>query len=71
LYKLRLKELRTKKGFTQAELAEKADTRQETISHWERGHKDYINLEILYRICKALEVSIEEMIVEEELQAVA
>ena len=51
-----LREAREAAGLTQAELAEKADVRQATISDMETGKRRSIDLILLDRICRVLGV---------------
>ena len=52
---LRLKELRTAKGMTQLELAERADIDQGAISRMEAGQCRSMGLDALARLCYALD----------------
>lgn len=56
LFKERLKELRTEKQLSQAELAKELNVSQRSISSWETGFRqpDYATLTLL---CKFFEVS--------------
>lgn len=53
---LNLKSLREAAGLTQAELAERAQTRQATISDLENGKSRRIEFDLLDRLCAALGV---------------
>jgi transcriptional regulator with XRE-family HTH domain len=53
---VRLLEEREAQGLTQAQLAEKADVRQATISELETGKTRRVDLDVLDRLCKALGV---------------
>jgi putative transcriptional regulator len=55
--RVRLKELREKRGLSQQALGELAGVRQATVSELERGLKKQIDLRILGRLCAALGVS--------------
>lgn len=54
----RLAEIRKERGYTVRQLAELADLRSATISNVENG-KFSVGLDILAKICDALEVRIE------------
>lgn len=56
-----IKELREKYHFTQAELAEKLNVSDKTISKWETG-KGYPDISLLEPIAKAFEISVTELI---------
>jgi transcriptional regulator with XRE-family HTH domain len=53
---LRLRELRTAKGWTQQELAERSGVPQYTISRLESGEPESVNLAHLEQLADALEV---------------
>jgi transcriptional regulator with XRE-family HTH domain len=53
---LRLRELRTAKGWTQQELAERSGVPQYTISRLESGEPESVNLTHLEQLADALEV---------------
>lgn len=53
---LRIKEIRLTKGWTQAELAEKAGVRRATVNRIENARVKAIDLEVLEKLAKALEV---------------
>ncbi len=55
-----IKELREKKHFTQAELAEKLCVSDKTVSKWETG-KGYPDISLLETIAKAFGVSVTEL----------
>ena len=56
-----IKELREKKGLTQAELAEKLFVSDKTVSKWEMG-KGYPDITLLEPIAQALQVSVTELL---------
>jgi len=60
-----IRELRVRKGWSQAELADRAGTRQATISEIETGRTTRIDLSLLERIAVALGVEPGELIVRE------
>lgn len=61
----RLCEIRKRKGYTQAEAARRMGTVQSTYSAYELGNR-HINLELVYKLAKALEISPKELFVEAE-----
>ena len=56
----RIKELRTKKGYTQEQLTEKLNIGQRTLSKIERGNT-FVSAETLAKLLIALDVSIDEL----------
>ena len=60
---LRLLELRQAKGMTQLELAERADIDQGAISRIESGQARSLSLDVLARLCDALDCDISELLV--------
>lgn len=56
-----IRELREKKQFTQAELAEKLHVSDKTVSKWENG-KGYPDISLLEPIAKVFDVSIMELV---------
>ncbi len=54
--RLRIRELREAKGWSQDELAQRAHVRQATISNFERGKTRSVDLDVLDRIATALRV---------------
>jgi putative transcriptional regulator len=70
--KLHLKEIMAERGITQMELSEMTGIQQSTISRWVRSYLESVHLETLQKICHALDVSVEDIIVEvEEGESVA
>jgi transcriptional regulator with XRE-family HTH domain len=57
-----LRELREGKGFTQVELAEKANVERTYLTKLETGKKVNPSLAILRRLAKALGVSVPELL---------
>ena len=53
---LRIKEIRKAKDWTQAELAEKAGVRRATVNRIENARVKAIDLEVLEKLAKALDV---------------
>ncbi len=53
---LRIKEIRKAKDWTQAELAEKAGVRRATVNRIENAKVTSIDLEVLEKLAKALDV---------------
>ena len=60
---LRIKELRTAKGWSQRQLAQIAEVRQATVSHLESGNVQTVDLSVLERLAKALRVDAGYLIV--------
>ncbi len=54
--RLRVKELRTARGWSQEELSRRADVRQATISDMENGKAKSVDLALLERLAGAFEV---------------
>jgi transcriptional regulator with XRE-family HTH domain len=52
----RLEELRTERGLTQAELADKAGVRRATVSDWENEQRKRPVFDVLEKLAKALGV---------------
>lgn len=61
--RVRILELRVAKGWSQAELAVRAETRQATISDLETGKSRRVEIDLLERLAEALEVEPGELIV--------
>jgi len=57
----RIREAREAAGLTQGQLADKLDTRQGTLSNWERGGVDH-KLDSLTAVALALGVTVESLI---------
>ena len=57
----RIREERTKAGFSQAKLAEMADSSPQYISHIENARKK-ASLEIIVRIANALDISVDRLL---------
>ena len=60
---LRIKEVRQAKGWTQAELARRAGIRRATVNRIENARVKAIDLEVLEKLAKALEVDAGYLIV--------
>jgi DNA-binding Xre family transcriptional regulator len=60
--RIRLKELREARGWTQLELAERAGIRQATISEMETGRVRRVGLDTLDRLARALKVQPGELL---------
>ena len=58
--KTRIRELRTSRGMTQAELAKMVDVRRETIVFLEKG-KYNPSLLLAHRVAKSFDLAIEEV----------
>ena len=65
-FRTRIKELRARHDLTQEQLATKVGVRRETISHIEKGRYN-LSLLLAYKITRALESSIEEVFIFEEI----
>ncbi len=65
-FRTRIKELRARHDLTQEQLAAKVGVRRETISHIEKGRYN-LSLLLAYKITRALESSIEEVFIFEEI----
>lgn len=63
--RLRLREFREAKGLTQFALGDLANVRQATISEMESGTRQRVDLAILERLAKALDVQPGDLIVRE------
>lgn len=61
--KVRLNELLKERNMSQRELARLTGLRPNTISHLCSDHVDRVYLETLEKVCKALGVNIEDLIV--------
>ena len=57
-----IKKIRAKLGFTQDDLAKKADIKYTTLTKVESGVVNKPSVQIMAKIAKALDVSIEELI---------
>ncbi len=57
----RLTELRSERGITQVQLAEKIGSTQRAISHWE-NHSEYPPGPIIVKLAKALQVTSDELL---------
>ena len=62
----RLKELRTEKGYSQSEFAQKMNVSKQNISDWENG-KSETNFEMLSKIAAVFKVTVGQLIGTEEL----
>ena len=65
-FNVKLQQLRTKKGLTQEQLAEKVCVSRVAVSKWESG-RGYPNLDSLKMLAKVFEVSIDSLLSSEEL----
>lgn len=61
--RVRLTEVLSDKGISQRELARITGLRPNTINHLCSGEVDRIYLETLEKVCKALDVKIEEVLI--------
>ena len=60
---LRLKELMDARGITRNQLAKLIDARFEVVGKWYKGEVEKMDLDILARICYALDCRIEDILV--------
>lgn len=59
---LRLKEVMDKEGISRNQLAKLIDARFEVISKWYKGEVEKMDLDILARICYALDCTTDDLI---------
>ena len=59
---LRLKEVVEERGITRNQLAKLIDARFEVVSKWYKGEVEKMDLDILARICYALECTTEDLL---------
>lgn len=59
-FNLQLRALRTKKGLTLTELAEKIGSNYQVVGRWERGTTE-ITLSDALKVCRALDCSLDEL----------
>ena len=62
---LRVRELREARGWTQAELADRAEVRRATLSAIENNQTSGIDFDVLDRLARALEVDAGYLIVQQ------
>lgn len=60
--KLRLKEVMEERGITRNQLAKLIDARFEVVSKWYKGEVEKMDLDILARICYALDCTTEDLL---------
>ena len=60
---LRLKELLEERGITRNQLAKLIDARFEVVSKWYSGKVEKLDLDILARICYALDCDVKDIVV--------
>lgn len=60
---LRLKEFMDERNIKRGTLARHIDTRFEVVDHWYKSSVDNIDLDVLARICCALECDISDLLV--------
>lgn len=68
-FAMRLTQLRKKKGYTQAQLADKIGVTNKSVSRWERG-EGYPDISVLPALADALSVSIDALLNEKERQSI-
>ena len=59
---LRLKEVMDERGITRNQLAKRIDARFEVVGKWYKGEVEKMDLDILARICYALDCTAEDLI---------
>ncbi len=59
---LRLKEVMEERGITRNQLAKLIDARFEVVSKWYKGEVEKMDLDILARICYALNCTTEDLL---------
>jgi transcriptional regulator with XRE-family HTH domain len=64
--RITLREAREAAGLTQVQLAELADVRQATVSEMERSVRRSVDLAILDRLCRVLNVEPGDLLVREQ-----
>ena len=60
---LRLKEVMDERGISRNQLAKLIDARFEVVGKWYKGEVEKMDLDILARICYALDCRIDELLV--------
>ena len=60
---LRLKELMDERGITRNQLAKLIDARFEVVSKWYNGKVEKLDLDILARMCYALDCEVSDIVV--------
>ena len=59
---LRLKEVMDERGISRNQLAKLIDARFEVVGKWDKGEVEKMDLDILARICYALDCTTEDLI---------
>ena len=59
---LRLKEIMAERGITRNQLAKLIDARFEVVNKWYQGNVEKMDLDILARICYALDCTTEDLL---------
>ena len=59
---LRLKEVMDERGISRNQLAKRLDARFEVVGKWYKGEVEKMDLDILARICYALDCTTEDLI---------
>lgn len=59
---LRLKDMMDAKGISRNQLAKRIDARFEVVNKWYKGEVEKMDLDILARICYALDCTTEELL---------
>jgi putative transcriptional regulator len=65
--KLRIQDLANRKGWTLADVANRAGVHYETIENYSQDLLSTVDLSIVYRIARALEATLEDLV--EELES--
>ena len=63
MVELRLKELMDERGMTRNQLARLIDARFEVVSKWYNGRVEKLDLDILARMCYALDCEVSDIVV--------
>lgn len=63
MVELRLKELMDERGMTRNQLARLIDARFEVVSKWYNGKVEKLDLDILARMCYALDCEVSDIVV--------
>ena len=63
MVELRLKELMDERGMTRNQLARLIDARFEVVSKWYNGKVEKLDLDILARMCYALDCKVSDIVV--------
>ncbi|MDU2674232.1 MAG: helix-turn-helix transcriptional regulator [Clostridium sp.] len=64
---MQLKVNRVRKGYTVKELSKKSGVSTSAINYWETGKGTDMRLDVIIRLAEALNISLEELIVERRI----